>query len=125
MASTRTFLAISNLFRHSSRVISPLSWAFLARKKRSPYISDKNIPRILNLPGVIMSITLITCSHSSFFLRACFIKSSLLGWSLPYNWQTKDCENYFTFQSSKGQIISKGIFGILGFFQKTNEQIRF
>jgi hypothetical protein len=26
---------------------------------------------------------------------------------------------------SKGQIISKGLFGILGFFQKTNEQIRF
>ena len=27
--------------------------------------------------------------------------------------------------ATKGQIISKGIFGILGFFQKTNEQIRF
>ena len=26
---------------------------------------------------------------------------------------------------SKGQIISKGLFGILGFFQKTNEEIRF
>ena len=26
---------------------------------------------------------------------------------------------------TKGQIISKGLFGILGFFQKTNEQIRF
>ena len=25
----------------------------------------------------------------------------------------------------KGQIISKGLFGILGFFRKTNEQIRF
>ena len=25
----------------------------------------------------------------------------------------------------KGQIISKGLFGILGFFQKTNERIRF
>ena len=25
----------------------------------------------------------------------------------------------------KGQIIPKGLFGILGFFQKTNEQIRF
>ena len=25
----------------------------------------------------------------------------------------------------KGQIISKGLFGILGFFQKTNEEIRF
>ena len=25
----------------------------------------------------------------------------------------------------KGQIISKGLFGILGFFQKTNEQIPF
>ena len=27
--------------------------------------------------------------------------------------------------STKGQITSKGLFGILGFFQKTNEQIRF
>ena len=26
---------------------------------------------------------------------------------------------------TKGQIILKGLFGILGFFQKTNEQIRF
>ena len=26
---------------------------------------------------------------------------------------------------AKGQIISKGLFGILGFFQKTNEQIHF
>ena len=26
---------------------------------------------------------------------------------------------------TKGQTISKGLFGILGFFQKTNEQIRF
>ena len=25
----------------------------------------------------------------------------------------------------KSQMISKGLFGILGFFQKTNEQIRF
>ena len=25
----------------------------------------------------------------------------------------------------KGQIISKGLYGILGLFQKTNEQIRF
>ena len=25
----------------------------------------------------------------------------------------------------KGQIISKGLFGILGFFQKMNEEIRF
>ena len=29
------------------------------------------------------------------------------------------------FYSVKGQIISKGLFGILGFFQKTNKQIRF
>ena len=28
-------------------------------------------------------------------------------------------------KSPKGQIISKRLFGILGFFQKTNEQIRF
>ena len=27
--------------------------------------------------------------------------------------------------ASKGQIVSKGLFGILGFFKKTNEQIRF
>ena len=27
--------------------------------------------------------------------------------------------------AAKGQIISKGLFGILGFFQKTNERIRF
>ena len=26
---------------------------------------------------------------------------------------------------AKGQIISKGLFGILGFFQKTNARIRF
>ena len=29
------------------------------------------------------------------------------------------------YDSAKGQIISKGLFGILGFFQKTNEPIRF
>ena len=29
------------------------------------------------------------------------------------------------FEITKGQIISKGLFGILGFFLKTNEQIRF
>ena len=28
-------------------------------------------------------------------------------------------------QITKGQINSKGLFGILGFFQKTNEQIHF
>ena len=28
-------------------------------------------------------------------------------------------------EASKGQIILKGLFGILRFFQKTNEQIRF
>ena len=120
MASSRTFLAISNLFRHSSRLISPFSWAFLARKNRSPYISDKNIPRILNLPGVIMSITLITCSHSSFFLRACLMRSSLLGWSLPYNCQTKDCKNQFTFQSSNK---AKSIYR--GHNQKSSSQINF
>ena len=30
-----------------------------------------------------------------------------------------------TIDFSKDQMISKGRFGILGFFQKTNEQIRF
>ena len=29
------------------------------------------------------------------------------------------------FEVAKGQIISKGLFGILGFFQKMNKQIRF
>ena len=28
-------------------------------------------------------------------------------------------------REAKGQVTSKGLFGILGFFQKTNEQIRF
>ena len=35
------------------------------------------------------------------------------------------CIHTMYYVHSKGQIISKGIFGILGFFQKTNEQIRF
>jgi hypothetical protein len=39
------------------------------------------------------------------------------------------CGGIIVFGSSvvlaKGQITSKGLFGILGFFQKTNEQIRF
>ena len=34
-------------------------------------------------------------------------------------------ESKFLFISAKGQIISKGFFGILGFFQKTNARIRF
>ena len=33
--------------------------------------------------------------------------------------------NLLTFRRGKGQIISKGIFGILGFFQKTNARFRF
>ena len=32
---------------------------------------------------------------------------------------------YMPITYHKSQIISKGLFGILGFFQKTNEQIRF
>ena len=36
-------------------------------------------------------------------------------------------KNYFVGEKifDKGQLTSKGLFGILEFFQKTNEQIRF
>ena len=37
---------------------------------------------------------------------------------------SKNMKRYFQ-SDSKGQIISKGLFGILGFFPKMNEQIRF
>ena len=43
---------------------------------------------------------------------------------LKYN--SKTCPPNYLTSSYKGQIVSKGLFGILGLFlQKTNEQIRF
>ena len=46
---------------------------------------------------------------------------------LPLHSMVICCQNCSDLRKkcSKGQIISKGLFGILGFFQKTNEQIRF
>ena len=46
---------------------------------------------------------------------------TLCSWVEPIRTAKRTKERNIT----KGRIISKGLFGFLGFFQKTNEQIRF
>ena len=58
-------------------------------------------------------------SSSTFMFMSMFI--TLCSWVEPIRTAKRTKERNIT----KGRIISKGLFGFLGFFQKTNEQIHF
>ena len=60
------------------------------------------------------------------FRKFCKIKVVSEEWAkIPIVYIVDPLCSHTKILASKGQIISKRLFGILGFFQKTNEQIRF
>ena len=63
-------LISSYLSRYSSIPILPLPKEYFAKYTTMPYISDRNIPRILTFPGVNIPITANTFLHKSSFLSA-------------------------------------------------------
>ena len=63
-------LISSYLSRYSSIPILPLPKEYFAKYTIMPYISDRNIPRILTFPGVNIPITANTFLHKLSFLSA-------------------------------------------------------
>ena len=59
----------------------------------------------------------------SFFFFFCLTKKRQNEYTLSLT--RLICTQYFNISGAKGQLISKGLFGILEFLQKTNERIRF
>ena len=72
VTDNRNFSALiaSYLSRYSSIPILPLPKEYFAKYTTMPYISDRNIPRILTFPGVNIPITANTFLHKLSFLSA-------------------------------------------------------
>ena len=74
----------------------------------------------LNIPSQELTVNILPeLSDGLTMLLDSLVKSSFVIGNLIW------FSNLIILETFKGQIISKGLFGILGFFQKTNEQIRF
>ena len=89
----------------------------------TPSITSKKIDRLLHISCSDNAIMVVAsnCIHS---IRVTSYKNQPLPLSITLS-SIQGTHKKLVCKLSKGQIISKGLFGTLGFFQKTNKQIRF